>query len=235
MLALLAVTVALSRVPFQPYPASGGLIEIALKHSAGQPIRSAASDQLVLPASDGAQGPVRLALEVDGAAVWEETYADGMAEAFEQIALAPDAQRARLLMYDTPGQIEPHVLSDQAVSLAAGQIFPLRFNDARIGGDPEAGRKLFLKGASGVNTGCRICHSLEPGVRLVGPSLAGVGTRATTRVAGVPAQEYLHQSIVDPDAYVVDGFVKGQMLRDSAQRLTEEQIQDLVAFLMTLR
>ena len=49
------------------------------------------------------------------------------------------------------------------------------------------------------------------------------------------AQEYLHQSIVDPDAYVVDGFAKGQMLRDSAQRLTEEQIQDLVAFLMTLR
>jgi len=49
------------------------------------------------------------------------------------------------------------------------------------------------------------------------------------------AQDYLQQSIVDPDAHVVDGFVKGQMLRDSAQRLTEEQIQDLVAFLMTLR
>ena len=75
MLALLAVTVALSRVPFRPYPASGGLIEIALKHSAGQPIRSEASGQIVLPASDGAQGPVRLVLEVDGEAVWEETYA----------------------------------------------------------------------------------------------------------------------------------------------------------------
>ena len=168
-------------------------------------------------------------------AVWEETYAGGTAEVFEQIALAPDAQRARLLMYDTPGQVEPHVLADQPIALAGGGILPLRFNDARVGGDPEAGRKLFLKGASGVNTGCPICHSLEPGVRLVGPSLAGVGMRATTRVAGVSAQEYLHQSIVDPDAYVVDGFAKGQMLRDSAQRLTEEQIQDLVAFLMTLR
>ena len=72
-------------------------------------------------------------------------------------------------------------------------------------------------------------------MRLVGPSLAGVGASATTRVPGVSAHDYLHQSIVDPDAYVVDGFAKGQMLRDSAQRLTEEQIQDLVAFLMTLR
>ena len=178
---------------------------------------------------------MRLALEVDGEAVWEETYAGDTAEAFEQITLAPDAQRARLLMYDTPGQIEPHVLSDQAVSLAAGQILPLRFNDVRVGGDPEAGRKLFLRGASGVNTGCPICHSLEPGVRLVGPSLADVAASAATRVPGMSAEEYLHQSIVDPDAYVVDGFSKGQMLRDSAQRLTGEQIQDLVAFLMTLR
>ena len=72
-------------------------------------------------------------------------------------------------------------------------------------------------------------------MRLVGPSLADVGTARDPRVAGMSAQEYLHQSIVDPDAYVVDGFAKGQMLRDSAQRLTEEQIQDLVAFLMTLR
>jgi cytochrome c len=211
------------------------LIAIALKHSAGQPIRSEASGQIVLPAFDGAQGPVRLALEVDGEAVWEETYAGGMAEVFEQIALAPDAQRARLLMYDTPGQVEPHVLADQPVALAGGGILPLRFTDVRIGGDPEAGRKLFLKGAWGVNTGCPICHSLEPGVRLVGPSLADVAASAATRVPDISAEEYLHQSIVDPDAYVVDGFAKGQMLRDSAQRLTEEQIQDLVAFLMMLR
>jgi cytochrome c len=138
-------------------------------------------------------------------------------------------------MYDMPGQVEPYVLADQPVALAGGGILPLRFTDVRSGGDPEAGRKLFLRGASGVNTGCPICHSLEPGVRLVGPSLADVAASAATRVPDMSAEEYLHQSIVDPDAYVVDGFAKGQMLRDSAQRLTGEQIQDLVAFLMTLR
>ena len=178
---------------------------------------------------------MRLALEVDGEAIVEERHAGGTAEVFEQIALAPDAQRARLLMYDTPGQIEPHVLADQPIALTGGGILPLHFNDAHAGGDPEAGRKLFLKGASGVNTGCPICHSLEPGVRLVGPSLAGVGTRGPPSLRVCRLRTISISSIVDPDAYVVDGFAKGQMLRDSAQRLTEEQIQDLVAFLMTLR
>jgi ferredoxin/cytochrome c551/c552 len=236
MLAVLAVTVVLSRVPFAPYPASGGVVEIALKHLAGQPVKSEATGEIVVPAADAAQGPVRLVLEVDGQVVWGETYAGGAAaEAFEQIALPPGAQRMRLLLYDTPGQTEPHVLSDRAVGLAAGQILPLRFSDAHVGGDPEAGRRLFARNASGVNTGCRICHSLEPDVRLVGPSLAGVGTRAAARVPGMSAQEYLLQSIVDPDAYVVEGYPKGQMVRDTAQRLTEEQLQDLVAFLLTLR
>jgi ferredoxin len=236
MLAVIAVTVALSRVPFQAYPTSRGLIDISLNHVAGRPVKNEATDEVVVAASGGVQAPVRLALEVDGAVVWDKIFASGTtAEVFQQVMLPPDALRARLLLYDKPGQVDPHVLSDQVISLSRDQILPLHFSDARIGGDPEAGRKLFLKGASGVNTGCPICHFLEPGVRLVGPSLAGVGTSATTRVAGVLAHDYLHQSIVDPDAYIVPGFAKGQMLRDSAQRLTEEQIQDLVAFLMTLR
>ena len=230
-----AVAVALSRVPYQAYSAGRSLVEISLDHAPGQPIRSAAGEIVVGP-SEGGRTPVRLILEVDGEAVLDKTYGDGArTEVFERVALAPDAQRVRLVMYDTPGQVVPHVLADQPIAPAGGVILPLHFNDARVGGDPEAGRKLFLKGAPGVNTGCRICHSLEPGARLVGPALAGVATSAAARVPGLSAQEYLHQSIVDPDAYVVDGFPKGQMLRDTAQRLTEEQIRDLVAFLMTLR
>ncbi len=56
MVALLAVTVALSRVPFQAYPASRGLIEIALNHVAGQPVKEEATGEIVVAASDGASG-----------------------------------------------------------------------------------------------------------------------------------------------------------------------------------
>jgi cytochrome c len=69
---------------------------------------------------------------------------------------------------------------------------------------------------------------------IVGPSLADIGLRARTRVEGLTAEEYLHQSIVEPDAYVVEGFDPGIMYQDFEDALTDEQLYDLEAFLLTL-
>ena len=79
---------------------------------------------------------------------------------------------------------------------------------------------------------CHSCHSLEPGRTLVGPSLAGVGERAGATVPGETAEAYLHRSIVDPDAHVVDGFPAHVMPGTFERQLTAEQIDDLVAFLL---
>ncbi len=49
------------------------------------------------------------------------------------------------------------------------------------------------------------------------------------------AAEYIHQSIVDPNAYVVEGFAEGLMYQNYAQDLTEQEINDLVAFTLTLK
>ncbi len=80
---------------------------------------------------------------------------------------------------------------------------------------------------------CHSCHSLEPGRTLVGPSLAGVGERAASTVPGQTAEAFLHQSIVDPDAHVVDSFPAHVMPGNFERSLTPEQIDDLVAFLLT--
>ena len=85
-------------------------------------------------------------------------------------------------MFD--GSASPMVLFDDTVNLAEGEILNLDFRDAALGSDPSAGRDIFLDNRIGANTGCRICHSLEPGQRLVGPSLAGVASAAGTRVPG---------------------------------------------------
>jgi len=69
---------------------------------------------------------------------------------------------------------------------------------------------------------------------LVGPSLAGVATRAQTRVPGLSAEAYLRQSILDPNAYVVEGFAEGQMLTNLGEILTPGQVDDLVAYLLAL-
>ncbi len=91
----------------------------------------------------------------------------------------------------------------------------------------ERGAALFAQES------CHSCHSLEPGRNVVGPSMAGVGERAAATVSGQTAEAYLHQSIVDPDAHVVAGFPAHVMPGNFERSLTAEQIDDLVAFLLT--
>ena len=102
-----------------------------------------------------------------------------------------------------------------------------------VTGDPERGKELFNAPAVAGQAGCTSCHSLEPDVTLVGPSLAGVATRAAQRVPGMSAAEYLKQSLLNPNAYVVEGFPQGVM--PTYKGLSEQDLQDLIAFLLTLK
>jgi cytochrome c2 len=119
--------------------------------------------------------------------------------------------------------------------LTPGQVIQITIQDARLKGDPFAGERLFTGAVQSKNTGCQICHSLEPGVVLVGPSLAGVASRAAARVPGMIAEDYLRQSIVEPDTFIVPDFPAGQMVPTYLQILSKEEIDDLVAFLLTLK
>jgi cytochrome c551/c552 len=85
----------------------------------------------------------------------------------------------------------------------------------------------------GAAPGCATCHSLQPGVRLVGPSLADVATVAASAVDGMSAEAFLRQSIVEPDAHVTAGFTPRLMFQNYGETLSEQQIDDLVAFLLT--
>ncbi|MGH8948102.1 MAG: c-type cytochrome [Acidimicrobiia bacterium] len=55
--------------------------------------------------------------------------------------------------------------------------------------------------------GCTGCHS-RAGVSegFVGPDLTTLADRAEDRVDGLSAEEYVRQSVLDPQAYVVDGY-----------------------------
>ena len=106
-------------------------------------------------------------------------------------------------------------------------------------GDPERGSEIHETGAgligrdSGI--GCSACHSLDGSVGkgvTQGPSFQGISERAGDRVPELSAVEYLRQSIVDPSAYVVEGF-GDNMPKSFRLFLSEEDIDDLVAFLLT--
>lgn len=95
--------------------------------------------------------------------------------------------------------------------------------------DPvEAGRYWFSR-APAI---CSTCHSLEPGVTIVGPSLAGIGTHAADRIEGVSAEQYIRNSILHPGDFLVPGF-SNLMQQNFGDLLTAEQINALVAFLLT--
>lgn len=115
-----------------------------------------------------------------------------------------------------------------------GEPAPTGGESEPAGGNADAGEALFAQTSAGTLPGCVTCHSLEPGVALVGPSVANVGAEAGSRVSGLSAEEYLRQSIVEPNAYVVEGFGEGIMPAGYGDALSSEQVDDLVAYLLSL-
>lgn len=115
---------------------------------------------------------------------------------------------------------------------------------AATGGDATKGQELFSQSVLAGNAGCSTCHSLEAGKVLVGPSLAGVASRAGSTVSGETAEQYLHQSIVDTNAHLAKGCnaadpeapcTANLMPQDWAQKLSPQEIDHLVAYLLTLK
>lgn len=95
--------------------------------------------------------------------------------------------------------------------------------------DPVArGKQVFL------SVGCSGCHTIQGlSTGAVGPELTHIGTIAATMIPGTSAEDYIHQSIVDPSAFVVKGFPDNVMPKTFGQTLSSSQLSDLIAFLMS--
>ena len=109
--------------------------------------------------------------------------------------------------------------------------------DGPVVGDAARGEKLYSQATIGTKSaeGCTSCHNYDEteGPADKAPYTAGTGTRAATRVPGMSAEEYIHESILTPNAYVVEGFQEGDMYQTFGEELSEQQIADLVAYLLT--
>ncbi len=82
--------------------------------------------------------------------------------------------------------------------------------------------------------GCSGCHVLSKAnaAGAVGPDLDPLPQVAGERIPGMSPEEYVYQSIVDPDAHIVEGFPAGVMPTNYAQRMSEEEIRSLVDWLL---
>ena len=110
-------------------------------------------------------------------------------------------------------------------------------------GDAARGEQLYSQTLIGGSApGCITCHSSLPGEVKVGPSHARVAQRAEEVLQSAEYQGeassaagFLRESILRPDAYIEQGFEPGIMYQGYTGVLTAGEVDDLVAYLMTLR
>lgn len=112
-------------------------------------------------------------------------------------------------------------------------------------GNAAQGAALFnqkyFKGSDEIY-GCIQCHSVTPNEVIVGPSLAGVATRSEKTIKdpaykgkAKTAPEYLQESILDPNAYYDFEHVDDIMFPEYRKHLSGQEVNDLVAYLLTLK
>lgn len=91
------------------------------------------------------------------------------------------------------------------------------------------GQALFTK----AEVGCFLCHSISGRGGTRGPDLTGVSDRAGDRVPGLPAERYLREKVKAGSTYqfTAPGYVP--IMPPFGERLSEEQVADLVAYLLS--
>jgi mono/diheme cytochrome c family protein len=107
------------------------------------------------------------------------------------------------------------------------QVLPTATPNPAESNDPVArGKQVFTTNA------CIGCHTIEGiSAGTVGPNLTHIGTEGGTMVSGQSAEDYIRQSIVDPAAFLVPNY-QDLMPKNFTDILTQQQIDDLVAFLL---
>lgn len=104
-------------------------------------------------------------------------------------------------------------------------------------GDPARGREVM----AGRDANCLLCHAVpETGVRFMGniaPPLSGIGSRlsAAQLRLRVVDQSRLNPETVMPSYYRIEGLTRVASAYRGKPVLTARQIEDVVAFLQTLK
>ncbi|MBK8024090.1 MAG: cytochrome c [Chloroflexi bacterium] len=110
-------------------------------------------------------------------------------------------------------------------------------------GDPVAGQTVFITPFTTTQGtwSCNLCHTVTADeMRLIGPGLYNVSVRAETRVPDMNAYQYIRHSILVPNDFIVPAdaggpYPPGLMPQNYEEVLTPAQLEDVIAYLVTLK
>lgn len=138
----------------------------------------------------------------------------------------------------------PRPITVTGSNVSSGVVSEQTVTSVDTDDDPRAiGEHLFRT----AQPACTSCHSSVPGVDMAGPSLAGLATRAAELIASpeyegeaTDIEGYIRESIVTPSAYLVPGGMYSAagtsfMPTGYKESLTEEKLEQLIAYLATLK
>ncbi len=101
-------------------------------------------------------------------------------------------------------------------------------------GDPANGQVLFNELQPEAGFACATCHRVDSEDKLIGPGLLNISDHADHFQPGQKAEDYLRDSITDPGSFVVPDYPDMLMPRIYGAIFTEQEVNDLVSYLLTL-
>jgi cytochrome c551/c552 len=140
---------------------------------------------------------------------------------------------------DTPSEATTAAPAETPTEPAAATTAPAESPAAETppaGGN--GGGDLVAQGETLVqNNGCLACHSTD-GSQLVGPTWQGVYGSEETLADGTTVtvdDEYIRESIVDPNAKIVEGFQPNIMPQNFGETLSDSDIEAITAYIKSLQ
>jgi mono/diheme cytochrome c family protein len=157
------------------------------------------------------------------------------AEVTEALSMTPTLEITHEVTIEATAEITA-VASATAEPTAEATGDTSRFPSQALMGDPVHGQAIFDDGLNGAPA-CINCHGINAVGRVgfaLGPGLKGIADIAGERIEGLSAQVYIEDSIRYPNDFITPGF-RGIMYGNFAEDYSDQDIADLIAYLMTLR
>jgi len=141
-----------------------------------------------------------------------------------------------------PTAVPPTAAATEASAavVGAGMSDADAIKAALAAGDPVNGQKVFTTPHNTANGtwACAQCHSVTADqARIIGPGLYNLQAVAGSYVPGENVVEYIHESIVNPNAFIAPGnppFPSNLMPQNWGDVLTPQELNDVIAYLLTL-